>query len=67
MSGKRQKIQQQPTFGEEGGVKLHGLLVKGESLSGNDEQQVEKVCRRENCLQSIKRVKSNKGSAGTYR
>ena len=30
----------------------------------NDEQLMEEVCERENCLQAFKRVKSNKGSAG---
>src|SRR5579871_1862585 len=31
---------------------------------GNDEQLMEEVCERENCLRALKRVKSNKGSAG---
>ncbi|MGA2373442.1 MAG: group II intron reverse transcriptase/maturase [Candidatus Korobacteraceae bacterium] len=30
----------------------------------NDEQLMEEVCERENCLQAFKRVKSNKGSPG---
>src|ERR1019366_610871 len=30
----------------------------------NDEQLMEVVCERENCLQAYKRVKSNKGSPG---
>ena len=30
----------------------------------NQEQRMEEVCGRENCLQAFKRVKSNKGSAG---
>jgi RNA-directed DNA polymerase len=35
-----------------------------ESPASNDEQLMEEVCERENCLQAYKRVKSNKGSAG---
>ncbi|MGO8757570.1 MAG: hypothetical protein ACLQG3_05535 [Terracidiphilus sp.] len=35
-----------------------------ESPAGNDEQLMEEVCERENCLRALKRVKSNKGSAG---
>jgi RNA-directed DNA polymerase len=30
----------------------------------NDEQLMEVVCERDNCLQALKRVKSNKDSAG---
>ena len=30
----------------------------------NHEQLMEEVCERENCLQALKRVKSNKGSPG---
>jgi len=34
------------------------------SPAKNNEQLMEEVCGRENCLQALKRVKSNKGSAG---
>jgi RNA-directed DNA polymerase len=35
-----------------------------ESPANNDDQLMEVVCERENCLQAYKRVKSNKGSPG---
>jgi RNA-directed DNA polymerase len=35
-----------------------------ESPANNDEQLMEEVCERENCLRALKRVKSNKGSPG---
>src|SRR5271168_4080263 len=35
-----------------------------ESPASNSEQLMEEVCERENCLQALKRVKSNKGSPG---
>ena len=35
-----------------------------EGPAGNDEQLMEAVCERGNCLQALQRVKSNKGSAG---
>ncbi len=35
-----------------------------ESPAKNHEQLMEEVCERENCLQALKRVKSNKGSPG---
>jgi RNA-directed DNA polymerase len=74
MSGKRQKIQLQLAFGEE--VRSEAPRTSGEGTetrtakrttenpAGNDEQLMEKVCERDNCLQAYKRVKSNKGSAG---
>jgi len=37
---------------------------RNESPANNDEQLMEVVCERENCLQALKRVKSNKGSPG---
>ena len=77
MSDKRQKNQLGWPLARRGGVKLQGLLGEGtetptakrmsESPAGNDEQLMEEVCERENCLQALKRVKSNKGSRGHRR
>jgi RNA-directed DNA polymerase len=74
MSGKRQKIQLRLAFGEEVRSEAPTSLREGsetltakrmnESPAGNSEQLMEEVCGRENCLQAMKRVKSNKGSAG---
>ncbi len=74
MSGKRQKNQLQLAFGEEGrseaprtpggGIETRTAKRISESPAGNDEQLMEEVCERENCLRAYKRVKSNKGSAG---
>lgn len=74
MSGKRQKNQLQLAFGEEEGSEAPSAPGEGtetptakrmsESPAGNDEQLMEEVCERSNCLQALKRVKSNKGSAG---
>jgi RNA-directed DNA polymerase len=74
MSGKRQKNQLQLAFGEEGrseapkapgeGTETRTAKRMSESPAGNDEQLMEEVCGRNNCLQALKRVKSNKGSAG---
>jgi RNA-directed DNA polymerase len=74
MSGKRQNIQLRLAFGEETrseapqapGEGSETLTAKCmiESPAKNQEQLMEEVCERENCLQAYKRVKSNKGSAG---
>ena len=74
MSGKRQNNQLRLAFGEEGrsespmasGEGTETLTAKRriESPANNTEQLMEEVCGRENCLQALKRVKSNKGSAG---
>jgi RNA-directed DNA polymerase len=74
MSVKRQKNQLQLAFGEEGrseaprtpgeGTETRTAKRMSESAAGNDEQLMEEVCERENCLRAYKRVKSNKGSAG---
>ena len=73
MSGKRQKTQLRLAFGEEtrgeapiaSGEGSETLTAKRISESpANHEQLMEEVCERENCLQALKRVKSNKGSAG---
>ena len=74
MSGKRQKNQLQLAFGEEErseaprtpgeGTETRTAKRMTESPAGNDEQLMEEICERENCLQALKRVKSNKGSAG---
>ena len=75
MSGKRQNNQLRLAFDEEGrsespmasGEGTETLTAKRriESPANNTEQLMEEVCGRENCLQALKRVKSNKGSAGT--
>jgi len=74
MSVQRQKIQLELAFGEEGrseaprasreGTETHTAKRMSESPASNEEQLMEEVCARENCLQAYKRVKSNKGSAG---
>ena len=74
MSGKRQNNQLRLSFGEEGrseapmapGEGSETLTAKciSESPANNSEQLMEEVCERENCLQALKRVKSNKGSPG---
>jgi RNA-directed DNA polymerase len=74
MSVKRQKNQLELAFDEEGrseaprasreGTETRTAKRMSESPAGNDEQLMEEVCERENCLQAYKRVKSNKGSAG---
>ncbi len=74
MSGKRQNNQLRLAFSEEGrseapmasGEGSETLTAKriSESPAKNHEQLMEEVCERENCLQALKRVKSNKGSAG---
>jgi RNA-directed DNA polymerase len=74
MSDKRQNNQLRLAFGEEGrseapkapGEGSEALTAKRmiESPAKNNEQLMEEVCERENCLQALKRVKSNKGSPG---
>jgi RNA-directed DNA polymerase len=74
MSGKRQNNQLRLAFGEEGrseasrapGEGSETLTAKriSESPAKNHEQLMEEVCERENCLQALGRVKSNKGSPG---
>ena len=74
MGVKRQKNQLQLAFDEKGrseaprasreGTETHTAKCMSESPAGNDEQLMEEVCKRDNCLQALKRVKSNKGSAG---
>jgi hypothetical protein len=74
MSDKRQKIQLRLAFGEETRSEAPQAPGEGsetptakrmiESPAKNDEQLMEEVCERENCLQALKRVKSNKGSSG---
>jgi RNA-directed DNA polymerase len=74
MGDKRQNIQLRLAFGEE--TRSEALTAPGEgsetltakrmieSPASNSEQLMEEVCGRENCLQALKRVKSNKGSPG---
>ena len=74
MGIKRQNNQLRLAFGEEGrseapaspGEGSETLTAKRmiESPASNNEQLMEEVCERENCLQAYKRVKSNKGSPG---
>jgi RNA-directed DNA polymerase len=74
MSDKRQKTQLRLAFGEEtrseapqaSGEGSETLTAKCmiESPAINKGQLMEEVCERENCLQALKRVKSNKGRAG---
>jgi RNA-directed DNA polymerase len=73
MSDKRQKTQLRLAFGEErrseapmapgGGSETFTAKRLSESPA-KKEQLMEEVCERDNCLQAMKRVKSNKGSAG---
>jgi len=73
MGDKRQNNQLLLAFSEEGrseapmapGGGSETLTAKRISESpAKDEQLMEEVCERENCLQAFKRVKSNKGSPG---
>ncbi len=73
MSDKRQKNQLELAFEQEcRGEAPNGLLGETESLAGErgtespaiGEQLMGEVCERENCKQSLARVKANKGSAG---
>jgi RNA-directed DNA polymerase len=71
---KRQKTQLRLAFDQEGrseaprasdeGSEMRAAKRVSESPASNDEQLMEQVCERDNCLQALKRVKSNKGSAG---
>jgi RNA-directed DNA polymerase len=74
MSDKRQKTRLRLAFDEETrseapqvpgeGSETPTAKRRNESPANNDEQLMEVVCERENCLQALKRVKSNKGSPG---
>ena len=74
MGGKRQKNQLKLAFDEKGRSEAPRTSREGtetptakrisKSPAGNDGQRMEEVCERNNCLQALKRVKSNKGSAG---
>ncbi len=74
MGDKRQKIQLRLAFSEEGrseapttpggGAESSAAKRLSENPARNSEQLMELVCGRENCLQALKRVKSNKGSPG---
>jgi RNA-directed DNA polymerase len=73
MSDKRQKIQLRLAFSEESGSEAPKAPGGGTEpptakrmfeSPANSEQLMERVCERENCLQALKRVRSNKGSAG---
>jgi RNA-directed DNA polymerase len=74
MGDKRQNIQLRLAFSEEGrseapkapGGGSETLTAKcmNESPASSTEQLMEEVCERENCMQALKRVKSNKGSPG---
>jgi RNA-directed DNA polymerase len=74
MSDKRQKTRLRLAFSEEnrreasmtlgGGTETPRAKRLNESPANNDDQRMEVVCERENCLQAYKRVKSNKGSPG---
>ena len=74
MGIKRQNNQLRLAFGEETrseapqasgeGSETHTAKRMIESPARNNEQLMEEVCGRENCLQALKRVKSNKGSPG---
>ena len=72
MRDKRQKNQFRLAFSEEGRSEAQKAPGEGaESLTAEcmsespamEEQLMEGVCGRANCLQTYKRVKSNKGSA----
>ena len=73
MGIKRQNNQLRLAFGEE--ERSEAPMAPGEGSEthtakrmiespAKDEQLMEEVCGRENCLQAFKRVKSNKGSPG---
>jgi RNA-directed DNA polymerase len=73
MSDKRQNNQLRLAFSEENRSEAPKSASRGsESLTAKrgtessaiEEQVMEEVCERENCLQAWKRVKSNKGSSG---
>ena len=74
MGDKRQKNQLRLGFDEEVRSEAPRSVREGseastakrmnESPAQNYEPRMEEVCERKNCLQALKRVKSNKGSAG---
>ena len=73
MNDKRQKIQLKLAFGEEGRGEAPKISSEGtESFKVEREtespavveRQMEEVCEEGNCEQALKRVQSNKGSAG---
>jgi RNA-directed DNA polymerase len=73
MSDMRQKIQLRLAFSEENGSEAPKAPDGGTETStakrisespANSEELMERICERENCLQALKRVKSNKGTAG---
>jgi RNA-directed DNA polymerase len=74
MSVKRQKIQPRLAFDQEvrseaprasdEGSETRTAKRMPENPASKDERLMEEVCERDNCLQALKRVKSNKGSAG---
>jgi len=73
MNDKRQKIQLKLAFAEEGRSEASNSFVEGtESFKAKRETEnpaiverlIEEVCERGNCEQALKRVQSNKGSAG---
>src|SRR5208337_3540084 len=47
-----------------GGIEAPTAKSRPENPAKSNEQLMEKICERDNCLQALKRVKSNKGSAG---
>jgi|SRR5215469_3843474 len=73
MSGKRQKNQLELAFNKEprGEASTHPRegtetpIANRGTESPAEQQLMEEVCGRENCLQALKRVKANQGSAGT--
>ncbi len=73
MSGKRQETQLWLAFGEEGRSETPMVPCGGsETLTAKrvseslamQQQLMEEVCAHDNCVQALKRVKSNKGSPG---
>jgi RNA-directed DNA polymerase len=74
MSAKRQKIRY-PSASDNGGrgeaskpvvggIEAPTAKSRPESPAKSNEQLMEKICERDNCLRVLKRVQSNKGSAG---
>ena len=74
MSAERQKIRC-PSASDSGGrgeaskpvvgrIEASTAKSRPESPAKSNEQLMEKICERDNCLPALKRVKSNKGSAG---
>src|SRR5262249_58771468 len=73
MNDKRQKIQLKLAFAEDARSEARSAFVEGtESFKAERktespaivERLMEEVCERTNCEQALKRVQSNKGSAG---